>query len=96
MIPALLYAIAGTLLYALNSVLALAGTIPYFTEIQNAIAWAVGSIQIFNGIFPVNTLLQCALTLLTVWILKYTVHILLFAIGFLPWFNTPKRIPSGK
>lgn len=38
-------------------------------DYTTAVAWAIGKVMIFNGIFPVITLLQAILALLTVEIL---------------------------
>lgn len=96
MIIALIYFLTGSVLFALNSILALIPTIPYWSSVQAAITWAFGTILIFRGIFPVNTMLQCGLLIAFIWIMKYTVKIILFGFGFLPWFHTPKNTPNLK
>lgn len=79
--------IFGIIISLIAIVLTWIGSVLIPTTINNAFIWFFDKIMIFNGIFPVETLLTAGLFVLSIWIGKYTFKFGLWLISFLPFIK---------
>jgi len=56
----------------------------------NAVTWFFSKVFMFNGIFPIVTLTTVALFVISVWVAKYLLIIMLWAISFIPGIGEHK------
>lgn len=75
----------GLILLLLSTVLTWISNTIIPSEINTAFIWLFDKVNIFNGIFPIETLLSAGLFVITVWISKYTIKFGLWLISFIPW-----------
>lgn len=66
------------------------------TILGTSIIWLLAQLNYFNGILDIQTLYQCISTLITFYVLLYTVKLLLLAYKFIPYIGKDIQISSKK
>jgi len=79
--------IFGIIISLLAIVLTWIGSVLIPTTINDAFIWFFAKINLFNGIFPTETLLTAGLFVLSIWIAKYTFKFGLWLISFIPFIK---------
>lgn len=63
--------------------------------IEDALAYFFSSFNIYQGVFPVSTLMSAVGIYFSFLVALYSVKIALFLFGMTPWFGKKGRIPKA-
>lgn len=64
-------------------------------NVQEGFEYFIGTIANAQGIFPVNTLLQVIMFILTSWLVVYGIRIVFWVLAMIPWVGKKIDLPGG-
>jgi len=91
-----IFYLAGGFLWIVNTIFGQINII-LPSQIPTALVWAFGSVNVFNGILPVATIMQAFLLVLGVWITMYGLKLFMHTIfPLIPFFGHRIELPRQK